>query len=268
MNRRHAIITGGSSGIGLEVARLLLKQGYDVSIIARDSSRLNKAYTELLASCPDPCRSVYQFSSDVSDKTDITAAIMAAVEKGGTPDLLVTSAGITKPGYFLTLPTEIFEQLMSVNYLGTVYTVKAVVPLMCDRGRGHIVMISSGAGLVGLFGYSAYSPSKFAVRGFAESLRSELKIYGISVSVVFPPDTDTPQLQEELSCKPPETMAITGKARVLSPEKVAREILNGIKKNHFSINPGASMKILGTAHSLVNPVLRIYFDSIVKKSSK
>ena len=268
MKRRHAIITGGSSGIGLEIAKSLLQEGYNISIIARDSARLQSAYEQLLVLSPDPDLRVCQFSSDVTDKTGIDATIRSAVDKNGPPDLIVTSAGVTRPGYFLKLPTEIFEQIMSVNYLGTVYSVKAVTPLMCAQGHGHIVMISSGAGLVGLFGYSAYSPSKFAVRGFAESLRTELKNYGISVSVVYPPDTNTPQLREELSYKPPETRAITGKARVLSPEKVAREILKGIKTNRFSITPGLSMTILGLTHSLINPVLHIYFDYLVKRTNK
>ena len=222
----------------------------------------------MLALRPDPSLDVGQFSSDVTDKAGIVATIRAAVEVAGPPDLLITSAGVTRPGYFQELPTEIFEQMMSVNYLGTVYTVKAVAPLMQDQGHGHIVMISSGAGLVGIFGYSAYSPSKFAVRGFAESLRAELKVYGITVAVVYPPDTDTVQLREELPYKPPETMAITGSASVLSAAKIAREIIGGIKRNRFSITPGASMKILNLTHSLVNPVLRFYFDYLVKKTIK
>ena len=268
MECRHAIITGGSSGIGLEIAKLLLHEGYNVSIISRDKIKLQKAYEELLTLCPEPSQIVSQFSADVTDKTGIVAAIRSAVGKAGHPDLLVTCAGVARPGYFQELPAEIFEQMMSVNYLGTVYTVKAVVPLMQGQGNGHIVMISSGAGLVGLFGYSAYSPSKFAVRGFAESLRSELKIYGITISVVYPPDTNTPQLQEELPYKPPETRAIVGKTSVLSAENVAREIVKGIKKNRFSITPGAGMKILNLAHSLINPFLRIYFDYLVKKTIK
>ena len=268
MKRRHAIITGGSSGIGLEIAKLLLREGYNVSIIARDSTKLQKAYEQLLILRPDPSLCVGRFSSDVTDKTGIVATIRAAVEAAGPPDLLITSAGVTRPGYFQELSTEIFEQMMSVNYLGTVYTVKAVVPLMQDQGHGHIVMISSGAGLVGMFGYSAYSPSKFAVRGFAESLRAELKVYGINVAVVFPPDTDTVQLREELPYKPPETRAITASAAVLSAETVAQNIIDGIKRNRFSITPGASMKILALGHSLINPVLRFYFDYLVKKTIK
>lgn len=268
MERRHAIITGGSSGIGLEIAKILLQESYNVSIIARDKIKLQKAYEELLSLCPDPSLIIGQFSSDVTDKTGIIGTVRSAVEKAGPPDLLITCAGSARPGYFQELPAEIFDQMISVNYLGTVYTVKAVASLMQDQGHGHIVMISSGAGLLGLFGYSAYSPSKFAVRGFAESLRSELKIYGISVSVVYPPDTNTPQLQGEFPYKPQETRTITGKTGVLSAETVAREIIKGIKTNRFSIAPGITMKILCSAHSLINPVLRIYFDYLVKKTIK
>jgi 3-dehydrosphinganine reductase len=268
MKRRHAIITGGSSGIGLAIAKILVREGYNISIIARNVSRLQIAHGELLDLCFEPSQNIEQFSSDVSDKSGITAAIKSAVDKSGSPDLLITSAGVSRPGYFQELSNEIFEQIMAVNYFGTVYAVKAVTPFMQDQGYGHIVMISSGAGILGLFGYTAYSPSKFAVRGFAEALRGELKVYGVSVSVVYPPDTDTQQLRDELAYKPKETKAITVKAGVLSVDVVAREIIKGIKRNCFSITPGASMKILGLTHSLIRPLLFFYFDYLVKKTVK
>ncbi len=84
-----------------------------------------------------------------------------------------------------------------VNYFGTLYSIKAALPAMETQKQGHIVLIFSGAGLIGLLGYSSYRPTKFAVRGLAESLRAELKPKNINISIVYPPDTDTPIPQRE-----------------------------------------------------------------------
>ena len=123
-------------------------------------------------------------------------------------------------------------------------------------------MVSSGAGLIGLFGYTAYAPSKFAVRGLAESLRGELARDGIGVSIVYPPDTDTPQLIEENRHKPPETRRITAQARTWSPEDVAWVILEGVRRNRFVITPGWEMWALCRLHSLIGSLLHRRFDRL------
>ena len=94
---------------------------------------------------------------------------------------------------------DVHERTMQVNYFGSLYCVNAVLPYMTKAQKGQIVLVSSGAGLVGLYGYTPYSPSKFALRGLAESMRQELKDQGIRVSIVYPPDTDTPGWREEMA---------------------------------------------------------------------
>ena len=132
------------------------------------------------------------------------------------------------PGYFEQIPLEVFEQTMMVNYFGSLYSIKAVLPNYGSQiRRGNIVLVSSGAGLIGIYGYSAYCPSKFALRGLAESLRGELKPKGIGITIVYPPDTDTPQLAAENKIKPPETKQITATAKTWSPQAVAQQILRG-----------------------------------------
>ena len=127
-------------------------------------------------------------------------------------------------------------------------------------------MISSGAGLVGLFGYTPYSPSKFALRGLAESLRGELKQMGIQVAIAYPPDTDTPQLAAENLTKPPETKLITETAQMWTAERVAKAILRGIQRQQFVITPGLEMQLLYRFHSLLAPVLQWYFDRLVARA--
>ncbi|MGC9502140.1 SDR family oxidoreductase [Baaleninema sp.] len=262
---QHIIITGGSSGIGKATALKFAQQNAKLSILARDSAKLDAAKAELEAVTS---QQVLALSADVSDRTAAETAIQTAIDRQGIPDLLVLSAGIAQPGYVTDLDTDTYERAMSVNYFGSLYCTRAVLPAMIQRRRGHLVFLSSGAGLVGLFGYSAYSPSKFAVRGLAESLRGELKPQGIGVSVVYPPDTDTPQLAEENRTKPPETQAITATAKLWTPDAIAREIVKGVRQNRFVIAPGLMMGMLARFHGAIDPLLEGYFDRVVAKFQK
>jgi 3-dehydrosphinganine reductase len=265
---QHAIVTGGSSGIGKAVAKLLAQQGANLTLIARDRPKLLQAQQEIATVRLNQTQQINIATADVADRASITSVLDKAIANLGTPILLITSAGIAYPGYFSEIPLEIFEQTMAVNYFGSLYSIKAVLPAMIERQQGHIVLLSSGAGLIGIYGYSAYCPSKFAVKGLAESLRGELKPQGINLTVVYPPDTDTPQLTAENKIKPLETKQITATAKVLSAEAVAAEILRGVAKNKFVIAPGIELKILNRCHSLLSPLLNWYFDKIVEQVSK
>jgi 3-dehydrosphinganine reductase len=261
----HALITGGSSGIGKATAILLAGKGMNVSIVARTASRLAEAKVEIEASCGHTGGRVIALSADVSDRGDIERAVADAERELGPVDVLVASAGMAHPGYFRELPVEIFERTMQVNYFGTLYPIRAVLPSMEARRQGHLVLVSSGAGLVGIYGYTPYSPTKFALRGLAESLRGELKPMGVHISIVYPPDTDTPQLEQESRTKPEETKRITGTAKIWSAEGVAHRIVRGIEQRKFIITPGLEMTLLARLHSLIAPVLDRYFDRIVAR---
>jgi 3-dehydrosphinganine reductase len=267
-HRQHAIVTGGSSGIGKAVAILLVSQGADIAIIARERNKLEIAKQEIEAVRIDKEQKILAIAADVSDRASIEEAIEDAIERVGRVDFLIACAGIAHPDYFQNLPVEIFERSMAVNYFGTLYGVKAVLPVMEKQKCGHLVLVSSGAGLIGIYGYTAYSPTKFAIRGLAESLRGELKPLGINVSVVYPPDTDTPQLELENKTKPLETKMIAETARTWTAEAVARKIIEGINQRTFAIAPGLEIKALNKFHSLLLPILNWYFDRLVVKTQK
>jgi 3-dehydrosphinganine reductase len=257
----HAIVTGGSSGIGLETARQLAARGAAVSLIARGPERLEQAAGELRRSGA----TVRTEAVDVSNQRALEAALGRLTADGGPCDVLVTSAGLARPGHFLELADEIFRQMIEVDYFGTLYAVRAVAPSMVERGRGHIVTVSSAAGLIGIYGYSAYGPAKFAVRGLAESLRAEMGPHGVHVSCVCPPDVDTPQLADENQYKPDETRAVSGTAKAITADAVARAILSGIDKQKFWICPDPSTKALSRLGSLLFPLLNRDFDRKVAK---
>ena len=265
---RHAIITGGSSGIGKAIAQLLVQQGANITLVARNIVKLEQAQQEISAYKIKPTQQINLAVADVAKQHSITTAIASAIVTLGTPSLLITSAGMVHPGYFTEIPLEVFEQTMAVNYFGSLYSVKAVLPHMLKSQQGRIVLISSGAGLIGIYGYSTYCPSKFALRGLAESLRGELKPKGIGITIVYPPDTDTPQLAAENKIKPLETKQITATAKTWSAIAVAEQILRGIEKQQFAIAPGLELTVVNRWHSLLSPLLNWYFDRIVARTNK
>jgi 3-dehydrosphinganine reductase len=265
----NVIVTGGSSGIGRATARMLVQRGANVVIIARRQALLDAALAEFEAERVAPAQAFQAHSADLSDWEQAQAAIAAVTAEGHTPDILINAAGIAHPGYFEELPIEVFRRTMDVDFFGTLYPTKLVAPMMMARHSGHIVNFSSVAGFLGVFGYTAYGAAKFAVRGFSDALRSELKPYGVHVHIVFPPDTDTPLLHGENKVKPPETREIVGKqVKLLQPEDVAREVIRGIERHKYIIVPGFESKLY---FLLVNGIIGFsywYFDRAIASARK
>jgi 3-dehydrosphinganine reductase len=260
----HAIVTGGSSGIGRAVAERLAARGARVSLIARRPDVLDEVAGELRGAG----HQVETAAVDVADRDAVTDAIERLTTALGPCDVLVTSAGMVEPGYFRSLSDDVFRQTMDVDYFGTLWPIRAVVASMVERRTGSIVGVSSGAGLVGVFGYSAYSPAKFAVRGLLEVLRCELAPYGVHVGCACPPDTDTPQLAYETRIKPPETAAISGAIKPLSAQRVAASIVRGIERERFLITADAQTKILARLAGLAPGLLHGMFDRTVRKTQR
>jgi len=130
-------------------------------------------------------------AADVGDRPSIERALASLERELGPIDILVNNAGIGAYGKVADTDVEVFEQMIRVNYLGTVYPTKAVLPGMAERRRGHIVNVASVAGRFGVPLEAAYSASKFAVVGFTEALAFEVAPLGIGVSMVNPGPVDT-----------------------------------------------------------------------------
>ena len=141
-----------------------------------------------------------------------------------------------------------------MNLLGSVYPTLALLPSMVSRKSGAIVFISSQAGQLGLYGYSAYSATKFGLRGLAEVLHMELKPHNIHVSISFPPDTDTPQLREEVPLRGSIQTELAAFGTVFQPHDIARDIWEGVERGVFQITHGLDGFILGTVGAGTSPI--------------
>jgi 3-dehydrosphinganine reductase len=261
----HVLITGGSAGIGLEVARAALAKGAHVSIVARDTERLAGAEDALEREVGDPAR-VAAEPADVTDPESLARALPLLTAQLGPVDVLVANAGAAVPGHFEQLPLDVFRSQMDLNYFGVLHAVQAVLPSMIERRSGHLVLVSSAAGLVGVYGYSAYSPTKFAVRGLAETLRAELRPFGILAACAYPPDTDTPGLARENETKPAATVSFSASIKVRSSAVVAKAIVRGIEKDKLTITADPSTAFVARASGLIGPYLRRTMDRHVRRA--
>ena len=264
----HAVITGGSSGIGEATALELARRGARVTLLARDPDRLRAAADRIEAALGGAASvgpvSVGTVSVDVADREAVVDGFGGIVAERGEVDVLVTSAGITRPGRFTELSDEVFTSMIDVDYYGTLWPIRAVVPSMIRRGSGSIVAVSSAAAIVGIYGYSAYGAAKFAVRGLTESLRTELAPHGVNVACAYPADVDTPMLAEEEQFKPAETAAIAGSIQPVQPGRVAVAIVAGIERGSAEIYADAQSRALARTAATVPGVFRALFDRRVR----
>ncbi|XP_065299446.2 3-dehydrosphinganine reductase-like [Dermacentor albipictus] len=238
LRHQHFVITGGSSGIGRALARAVVRRGANVTLIARNMDRLEEAKIELLEEASSPEQAIHTLSADLTKgeagEAVLTRGIEEAEQVCGPVDYLVNCAGSAISLRFDETPLAEFQRMMEVNYLSAVHATRAVLSGMKQRGSGSITFVSSVAGLMGVYGYTAYCPAKFALVGLAQSLRMEVKHRGIHVMVAFPPDTDTPGFVEEERTKPTETKLISATVGLWSADVVASSLLQDMLEGNVT----------------------------------
>ncbi len=244
------LITGGSSGIGLALARRLDRARARLILLARDPEKLSRA-AQSLKGQPE------LLAVDIADGQALKEALEEHI---GSIDILVNNAGIASAGNFLELPETDFEEMMAINYLGAVKLTRLVLPGMLERRRGGVAFVSSLVGLMGIWGYTSYAASKFALRGFAECLRAEVVHRGITVTVCHPPDTDTPQHEFEKPLLPAQTVAQANAAGLLTPDFVAGCLLRSLEKGRFEAIPGLMARLAVVANRLSPGLVRGILD--------
>ena len=217
-----ALVTGASSGIGRQLALRLAKEGARVALVARRESELNAVAGEIRAGFGEaivlPC--------DVTDTNQVDETARLAIEKFGSIDMLVNNAGYGGQQKFLDWDIKDMEAMMQVNYFGTVYFTKALLPQMVERNCGWLVFISSVSGRIASPEKSVYAATKFAMTGFAEALSLEMDNTNVNFLTVYPGSIDTPfhtaQMLEDMPEKVRGSMA--------TPEGVVESVFQALAK--------------------------------------
>lgn len=242
-------VTGGSSGLGYAFAVELVRLGLTTVLFARNSDRLDAARTRLAvesgaAAGKDPSPSISTESVDVCDADAVDTALERAAGRVGAPRTVIHAAGVAHCDYFERLAGDRYRELLEINLTGTWNVLQSAVALMRTQSARpcHLLVVSSQAGAMPVFGYTAYGATKFAVHGLTLSLRQELYREGIYLSLLSPPDVATPQLERENRTKPPETSALSHR-KPLSPEEVARYTLPRLARRRAVIVPSLAARL-------------------------
>lgn len=215
-----AVVTGASSGIGKLLALRFAGEGARVALVARRAAELEAVAGQIRAAGGEalvlPC--------DVADRTQVFAAAATAVERLGPIDILVNNAGYGHHRPFLDWDLDDMERLMRVNFFGTLYWTKALLPQMVQRRRGWLVFMASVAGKIGVPDESAYAATKFAIVGLAEALSIEVEDAGVHVLTVCPGAIRTEFFDQEAL----ERMPPVAKRGMVDPEPLVDAIMKSL----------------------------------------
>jgi 3-oxoacyl-[acyl-carrier protein] reductase len=223
------VVTGASSGIGAQLARDLAARGMRVALLARRADRLEALAAEIRAVGGE----AIAVPADVADRAAVDAAVRAVLDRHGRIDLLLNDAGYGRHVLFKDHDVADIERMMRVNYLGTVYATKAVLPTMRAQRRGWIVNVSSVAGKLGQPDEAAYSASKFAVAGLSEALVYELAPFGIHVMTVYPALVRTEMFTPDVIARMPRA------GTFLEPPAFSRQVLRALERGRHEVTvPG------------------------------
>jgi 3-dehydrosphinganine reductase len=261
------ILGGGSRGIGRAIAHDLVRCGGNLLVLARNKADLEKLRAELeqLRSAKDQVIAVEP--CDTTSRKEVEAVFSGYIKKHGVPDYLINNVGYSYPQYIEKLTLEDFKKNMDVNYCGQLIPTLTLLPHFMKAKKGHIINVSSMMGYFGVIGYASYCPTKFAIVGLSEVLRHELKPYNINVSILYPPDTDTPGYEKENQTKPEECKAMSESVKMLRPEQVSAALIKGIVKKKYRILPGEA-GFVNRMYRHFPRLVRMIIDGDYKKARK
>jgi len=220
------MITGASNGIGKQVATDLAARGAIVAGCGRSIERLRDTLKEVRRASPSSA----MIGCDVGDAEQVQGMVAKIVADFGKIDVLINNAGVGMRKPFIETDLKTIEEIIRTNYLGAVYCTKAVLPHMIARRAGHVVNISSGAGLIGALNMAAYCASKFALNGWSESLYHELKPLGIDVSIVCPGPVQTEFSRDFRDSQPKAAPNL-----IVPVEAVAQAVIKVLENKHFEV---------------------------------
>jgi NAD(P)-dependent dehydrogenase (short-subunit alcohol dehydrogenase family) len=246
-----AVVTGAGSGIGRALAQQLAAAGSALAIADIDEKGLAETAASLTKKS-----ALSTHPLDVSDELSVRSLAQDVVTRHGRVTLLINNAGVALIGTFEELSLDDLRWLMGINFWGVVYGVKHFLPILKQQSRAHIVNLSSVFGIIAPVGQSAYSASKFAVRGFTESLRHELEGTSVFVSCVHPGGIHTPIAKHaRLGANAPrnkheEAIARFDQLTPTSPEAAAARILKGVEQCEPRILIGRDARVVDIVQRL------------------
>ncbi|MHA1672785.1 MAG: SDR family oxidoreductase [Promethearchaeota archaeon] len=272
---KTVMICGGSKGMGLSTAKLVAQLGGNLCLIARNMDVLKQAQQECMADRSSESQFVEIISCDTTDEVKIRPLIEKFIDQHGIPHYLLNMVGYAHPGYVQDLKLEDYRRNMEVNYFGQLIPMHIILPHFLERGSGYFANVASLASIVGIIGYSAYTPTKHAVVGLVEGMWNELSPKNIGFSILYPPDTDTPGFATENLTKPAECVEMSKTGKIMTPEAVALVFVSGIVRKKFAIYPGeaAWMQFVkrlmpGLTRKLIAMILRSAQKQIKKNEKK
>ncbi|HEX8106001.1 MAG TPA: SDR family NAD(P)-dependent oxidoreductase [Solirubrobacteraceae bacterium] len=236
----RALVTGASRGIGRAIASALAARGATVGLAARSQDELEA----LAASLPG---THHALPCDVGDRDSIGAAVDAFRERAGGLDLVIANAGVAHYGPFADQPLEHAERMTRINWLGTLYTVHAALPHLLDRASGHIVVVSSGAGLRSFPFAAVYGATKSAQRGFGEALRHELSGSGVGLTMVYPGEIASSLHDHEKASMPDW---YRGGPDAVPAERLAAALIKAVEADARALHHPPLVRLLGIAHGI------------------
>ena len=236
-----AVVTGGGSGIGLALASELARRGCRLALVDVREDRLATANGSLAGAT-----AVSTHTVDVADETSVMKLANEVRQIHGPAALLVNSAGVSVAGPFAMTGAESFAWIMRVNFDGTVNCCRSFLPQLRENKEGHIVNVGSCFGWIGFPTKSGYCASKFAVRGFTEALRGELKPDKIGVTVLYPGPVSTNIVRDgrvdDETAREREAAFLA--KRGISPQRVSRAAMRGIERNAARVLVGLDYRII------------------------
>jgi 3-dehydrosphinganine reductase len=259
---KHVVITGGSSGLGLELAHRLAALSARLTLAARDLKKLEAAAKAIRKRHTDA--QVHIESMDVTDEDAAHASMQRIAGANAGIDMLINSAGILREGRVEAMAMKDFRDVMEINYFGLLIATRAALPHL-KASRGRVVNIASMAGLTGAFGYTSYCASKHALVGLSDCLRYELKPMGISVHLVCPGEFDSPMVDELDKYRTPENKAHTLSIPKSSVEAIAQDTLDGIRADRYFIVPTAAARFFANLIRYAPGITRVVGDRTIAK---
>lgn len=264
IKNKTILVTGAGSGIGKELVLALLEKGAKVAAVDIHDDTLQ----ELKASVGEKGDSLVTYVADISDKVAVEKLPKDVIAKQGEIDGIINDAGIIQPFVRVNdLDFDAINRVMNINFFGTLYMVKAFLPLLLKRPEAHIVNVSSMGGFLPVPGQSVYGASKAAVKLLTEGLYAELKETNVRVSVVFPGATQTNITKNSGldTPKPTESSSQKQSIKMLPASEAARLIILGMEKNKLQIFLGQDSNFMNILYRL-NPVFATNFIANKMKS--